>query len=142
MDTEPYFTARVEPIVEDMGDEDIEVQARIRSIKELAIQIVNLSPNLPSEAAYAIQNIESPTFLIHFIASNLQIEVEDKQELLETLPLIDRAELVMEHLNQELQVLQLSEEIRSREDLDVRIDWERFRLGRVFLPERGYRGSR
>lgn len=119
VDTEPYFTARVAPIVEDMGDEDIEVQARIRSIKELAIQIVNLSPNLPSEAAYAIQNIESPTFLIHFIASNLQIEVEDKQELLETLPLIDRAELVMEHLNQELQVLQLSEEIRSRVKTDV-----------------------
>jgi len=116
---DPYFTARVEPIVEEFGDEDIEVQARIRSIKELAIQIVNLSPNLPSEAAYAIQNIESPTFLIHFIASNLQIEVEDKQELLETLPLIARADLVMNHLNQELQVLQLSEEIRSRVKTDV-----------------------
>lgn len=116
---EPYFTARVQPIVEDMGDENIEIQARIRSIKELAIQIVNLSPNLPSEAAYAIQNIESATFLIHFIASNLQIEVEDKQELLETLPLVDRADLVMEHLNQELQVLQLSEEIRTRVKTDV-----------------------
>ncbi|MDA0873815.1 MAG: endopeptidase La [Bacteroidetes bacterium] len=116
---EPYFTARVQPIVEDMGDEDIEIQARIRSIKELAIQIVNLSPNLPSEAAYAIQNIESATFLIHFIASNLQIEVEDKQELLETLPLVDRADLVMEYLNQELQVLQLSEEIRTRVKSDV-----------------------
>lgn len=116
---EPYFTARVHPIVEDMGDENIEIQARIRSIKELAIQIVNLSPNLPSEAAYAIQNIESATFLIHFIASNLQIEVEDKQELLETLPLVDRADLVMEHLNQEIQVLQLSEEIRTRVKSDV-----------------------
>ena len=116
---EPYFTARVEPIVEDMGVTDIEIQARIRSIKELAIQIVNLSPNLPSEAAYAIQNIESATFLIHFIASNLQIDVEDKQELLETLPLLDRADLVMEHLNQELQVLQLSEEIRTRVKTDV-----------------------
>ncbi len=52
---EPYFTARVEPIVEDLANEDIEIQARIRSIKDLAIQIVNLSPNLPSEAAYAIQ---------------------------------------------------------------------------------------
>ena len=119
VETEPYFTARVVPVIEDMGNEDIEVQARIRSIKELAIQIVNLSPNLPSEAAYAIQNIDSPTFLIHFIASNLQIEVEDKQQLLETLPLIDRAELVLEHLNQELQVLQLSEEIRSRVKTDV-----------------------
>ncbi len=116
---DPYFTARVEPVVEDLAGEDIEIQARIRSIKELAIQIVNLSPNLPSEAAYAIQNIESPTFLIHFIASNLQIEVEDKQDLLETLPLIDRADLVMDYLNQELQVLQLSEEIRTRVKTDV-----------------------
>jgi ATP-dependent Lon protease len=117
--TEPYFTAKVEPVVEDLVGEDIEIQARIRSIKELAIQIVNLSPNLPSEAAYAIQNIDSPTFLIHFIASNLQIEVADKQTLLETLPLVERADLVMNHLNQELQVLQLSEEIRSRVKTDV-----------------------
>lgn len=117
--TEPYFTAKVEPVVEDLVGEDIEIQARIRSIKELAIQIVNLSPNLPSEAAYAIQNIDSPTFLIHFIASNLQIEVGDKQTLLETLPLVERADLVMNHLNQELQVLQLSEEIRSRVKTDV-----------------------
>ena len=119
LQTEPYFTAKVEPVVEDLASENIEIQARIRSIKELAIQIVNLSPNLPSEAAYAIQNIDSPTFLIHFIASNLQIDVEDKQQLLETLPLIERADLVMDHLNQELQVLQLSEEIRSKVKTDV-----------------------
>lgn len=117
--TEPYFTATVEPVVEDLQVEGVEIQARIRSVKELAVQIVNLSPNLPSEAAYAIQNIDSPTFLIHFIASNLQIDVDDKQKLLETLPLIDRAEQVMNHLNQELQVLQLSEEIRSRVKTDV-----------------------
>ena len=117
--TEPYFTATVQALVEDLQMESVEIQARIRSIKELAVQIVNLSPNLPSEAAYAIQNIDSPTFLIHFIASNLQIDVDDKQRLLETLPLVDRAELVMTHLNQELQVLQLSEEIRSRVKTDV-----------------------
>ncbi len=117
--TEPYFRANVSAIPEDSGQNEIELTARIRSIKELAIQIVNMSPNLPSEAAYAIQNIESPTFLIHFIASNLQIEVHDKQQLLETVPLIERAELVMDHLHRELQVLQLSEEIRSRVRTDV-----------------------
>lgn len=116
---EPYFSARVTGIVEESQTENIELEARIRSIKELAIQIVHLSPNLPSEAAYAIQHIDSPTFLIHFIASNLQIDVSEKQLLLETLPLIDRAEMVMDHLNQELQVLQLSEEIRSRVKTDV-----------------------
>lgn len=117
---EPYFRARVVPIPEDLSEHElIELQARIRSIKEQAINIVNLSPNLPSEAAFAIENIDSPSFLIHFIASNLQIEVEEKQTLLETVSLVERADLVMEHLNRELQVLQLSEEIRSRVKSDV-----------------------
>jgi ATP-dependent Lon protease len=119
VETKPYFKARVEPVNETLATDPVEIQARIRSIKELAIQIVNLSPNLPSEAAYAIQNIESPTFLIHFIASNLQIDVAAKQELLETLPLVARADLVLRHLHKELQVLQLSEEIRSRVKSDV-----------------------
>ncbi len=116
---DPYMEAKVTPIEEDTSTDDVQLQARIRSIKELAIQIVNLSPNLPSEAAYAIQNIDSPAFLIHFIASNLQIDVEDKQDLLETRALVDRAEKVMEALNRELQVLQLSEEIRSKVKTDV-----------------------
>jgi len=118
--TTPYFRARVEPLTEHVAeDEKIKLQALIRSVKELAIQIVAMSPNLPSEAAYAIENIDSPTFLIHFIASNLQVEVEDKQELLETLSLVERASLVLTHLNREIQVLQLSEEIRSRVKSDV-----------------------
>ncbi|MFB3131009.1 MAG: LON peptidase substrate-binding domain-containing protein, partial [Rhodothermales bacterium] len=118
--TTPYFRARVEPLSEHVAeDEQIKLQALIRSVKELAIQIVAMSPNLPSEAAYAIENIDSPTFLIHFIASNLQVGVEDKQELLETLSLVERASLVMKHLSREIQVLQLSEEIRSRVKSDV-----------------------
>ena len=116
---DPYFIAEVEAVEEEYDIDEIELDALIRSIKELAIQIVNLSPNLPSEAAYAIQNIESPTFLIHFIASNLQIEVNEKQNLLETIPIVERAELVLQHLNRELQVLQLSEEIRSKVKTDV-----------------------
>ena len=120
LQTEPYLTARVTAI-EEVPEEEaaVELQALIRSIKELAINIVNLSPNLPSEAAFAIDNIESAPFLIHFIASNLQVEVKDKQKLLETVPLLERADLVMDYLNRELQVLQLSEEIRSRVKTDV-----------------------
>lgn len=118
--TDPYFVAKVQAVPDAVIDEDdIELQARIRSIKDLAVQIVNMSPNLPSEAAFAIQNIDSPTFLIHFIASNLQIEVDEKQDLLEMQPIVDRAEMVMNLLNRELQVLQLSEEIRSRVKTDV-----------------------
>jgi ATP-dependent Lon protease len=116
---EPYLRAEVEGIAEEDPADAAEIEGRVRSIKELAIQIVNMSPNLPSEAAYAIQSIESPGFLIHFIASNLQIDVEKKQALLETRPLLDRAGLVLSHLEQEIRVLQISEEIRSKVKTDV-----------------------
>lgn len=118
--TEPYMKAKVEAIEEEIEDpSNVEVAARVRSIKDMAVQIVHMAPNLPSEAAFAIQNIESPTFLIHFIASNLQIDVHKKQELLETSPILERAELVLKYLDEEHQVLQISEEIRSRVKTDV-----------------------
>jgi ATP-dependent Lon protease len=117
---EPYLRASVEAIEEERAEEgDVALSARVRSIKEMAVQIVHMSPNLPSEAAYAIQNIESAGFLIHFIASNLQIDVGKKQELLETGPIVERAELVLKYLEQEIQVLQISEEIRSKVKTDV-----------------------
>ena len=120
--TEPYHKAQITALDEtppEDDDQEVELAARVRQIKELAVQIVNLSPNLPSEAAYAIQNIESPGFLVHFIASNLQIEVEKKQEVLETHVLLDRAQAVLDHLEQEIRVLQISEEIRSKVKTDV-----------------------
>lgn len=118
--TEPYMKAEVEAIAEEAEDNgNVEISARVRSIKDMAVQIVHMAPNLPSEAAFAIQNIESPTFLIHFIASNLQIDVHKKQELLETGPILERAELVLKYLDEEHQVLQISEEIRSRVKTDV-----------------------
>jgi ATP-dependent Lon protease len=83
-------------------------------MKELAVQIVRLAPHLPSEAADAIENIDAPDFLVHFIASNLQENVEAKQAILATLSLTERAELVLEHLEEELQVMELSDKIRSR----------------------------
>ena len=116
---EPYFRAEVEAVHDPEASEDLEIQALIHSIKELAVQIVNKSPNLPSEAAEAIENIESPTFLVHFIASNLQVEVDKKQDILATRPVAERANKVLDQLNEELQVLELSEEIRSRVKTDV-----------------------
>ena len=116
---DPYFRATVGAIDEEEADDDLEIQALIHSIKELAVQIVNKSPNLPSEAAEAIENIESPTFLVHFIASNLQVEVERKQDILSTRSVTKRANKVLDQLNEELQVLELSEEIRSRVKTDV-----------------------
>lgn len=120
LQTEPYLVARIEPI-EEAFTHTMELEALVRSIKELATQIINLSPNIPNDAAYAIQNIENPAFLIHFIASNLQLSVAEKQRLLEVRSLEQRAEMILEHLNRELQVLRLSEEIRNK----VRSDIER-----------------
>jgi ATP-dependent Lon protease len=122
--TEPYLRAEVEAVEEPEndpaeGEENPELEARLREIKDMAVEIVEVAPNLPSEAAYAVQNIDSPTFLIHFIASNLQTDVEDKQKLLETLPLLERADLVMDFLDRERQVVEVSEEIRSRVRDDV-----------------------
>ena len=118
--TEPYLRARVHPITDAAGPADtLEMEARMRSIKDLAVQIVQRAPNLPSEAAEAIENIESPSFLIYFIASNLQEEVAGKQEILETVSVIDQAELVLEQLQEELQVLELSEQIRTRVRSDM-----------------------
>jgi ATP-dependent Lon protease len=121
--SEPYFRAKVHALETNLepGDdaESVEIEARIRSIKELAIQIVHKAPNLPSEAADAIENIESPAFLIHFIASNLQADVKRKQAILGAGDIIERAELVLKQLQEELHVLELSEEIRTRVRSDV-----------------------
>tara|TARA_R100001143_G_C3361331_1_gene136744 strand:- start:38720 stop:41260 length:2541 start_codon:yes stop_codon:yes gene_type:complete len=115
----PYFRAKVNPIRHEMDLQGVELDASIRSVKETATKIVNLSPNIPSEASIAINNISSPTFLLNFISSNLQVSLADKQKLLEVDTFSKRLEKVMEHLNKELQVLNLSEEIRSKVKTDI-----------------------
>ena len=118
--TTPYFKARIKALeeIEEM-DDDVKQRAMMHSIKESALEIVHLSPNLPSEAIESVENIDSLVALIYFIASNLQIKVEEKQLLLETLSLEERARMLSEYLNKEIQVLQLSDEIRSRMKSDV-----------------------
>jgi len=117
--TDPYFRAEVAPVKQDMDITGVELDASIRSVKETASKIVNLSPNIPSEASIAINNISSPSFLLNFISSNLQVSISDKQEILEIVKFSERLERVMEHLNKELQVLNLSEEIRSKVKTDI-----------------------
>jgi len=116
---DPFFRANIEPYKQDMDISGIELDASMRSIKETASKIVNLSPNIPSEASIAIDNISSPTFLLNFISSNLQVTLADKQELLEIKTFSNRLDKVMEHLNKELQVLNLSEEIRTKVKSDI-----------------------
>lgn len=115
----PFFRAAVQPIRQIMDLSGIELDASIRSVKETASKIVNLSPNIPSEAAIAINNISSASFLLNFISSNLQVSLAEKQSLLELSRFSERISKVMEHLNKELQVLNLSEEIRSKVKTDI-----------------------
>ncbi|MCA0269924.1 MAG: endopeptidase La [Bacteroidetes bacterium] len=118
--SQPYLRAKVAPLDEPpFNEDDAQGRARMAMLKELAVQIVHLSPHLPSEAAFAIQNIESPAFLVHFIASNLQTSADEKQAILATPGLGERADLVLDHLKKEIQMLQLSEEIRSKVRTDV-----------------------
>jgi ATP-dependent Lon protease len=117
--SDPFFRADIDSYAQDMDISGVELDASIRSIKETASKIVNLSPNIPSEASIAINNISSPTFLLNFISSNLQVSIAEKQELLEIRSFSKRLEKIMQYLNKELQVLNLSEEIRSKVKTDI-----------------------
>jgi len=117
--TEPYFRAIVENHKNIQDMEGIELDAAIRSVKDTAIQIVNASPNIPSEAEIAIKNINSPTFLLNFISSNLNISNSEKQGVLEIQTFSERLQSVIQHLNKELQMLSLSEEIRSKVKTEI-----------------------
>ena len=117
----PYMTATVREAREVRPDESsVEFSTIIDSIKELALKIIKDNPNIPSEAAFAIRNIQSNSFLINFVCSNLNLSVEEKQELLEIGNLQDRAMATLKHLNTELQKLELRNELQSkvRSDMD------------------------
>lgn len=119
--SEPYIKARVNYLSETKVDFTTkEMEVMIDSIKELALQIIHESPNIPSEATFAIKNIDSPSFLINFICSNMNADVAKKQGMLNELDTKKRVMLVLEHLNLEVQMLQMRNEIQSkvRKDLD------------------------
>lgn len=116
---EPFYKAKVQKVTEKSTDED-ESRALMYNLKEEAFQIIDLSPNIPSEAKIALENISSLGFLINFISSNLSIEVKEKQKILELDNQPAKAEIVLAYLANELNVLELSEEIQTkvRTDLD------------------------
>ena len=117
---EPYIKARVKPFEETRPEKnDKEFAAMISSLKDISLQIIQQSPNIPSEAAFAIKNIESPSFLINFISSNMNAEMADKQQMLEVANLKSRAELVLKNLSNELQLQELKNQIQSKVKIDI-----------------------
>jgi ATP-dependent Lon protease len=117
--SEPYIKATINPFKETKIKEDKEFKAMISSIKDMAMNIIQLSPNIPSEAGIAIRNIESTSFLINFISSNMNAEMTAKQHLLEIANLRERANLVLEHLTLDLQMLELKNQIQSKVRVDL-----------------------
>ncbi|WP_121809173.1 endopeptidase La [Mucilaginibacter kameinonensis] len=117
--SEPYIKATVEPFHEIKGKEDKEFKAMVSSIKDMAMNIIQLSPNIPSEAGIAIRNIESTSFLINFISSNMNADMSAKQHLLEIANLRERANLVLEHLTLDLQMLELKNQIQTKVRVDL-----------------------
>jgi ATP-dependent Lon protease len=118
--TEPYLKANVLALPEPIFKEDDEARALAESIKDYSQKIINMSPHMPSEAAMAISKIKSPTFLVNFVASNLNAETKIKQEILEELPYIKRAHLVLEALKKDFQFAEVKAQIENkvRGDLD------------------------
>lgn len=118
--SDPFITARVKYCKEPKAPKKSkEYIAIIQSMKELALKIIKDSPNIPSEAQFAIKNIESSTFLINFISSNMNADVKTKQSMLEEMDLKKRAMKVLEHLTEEAQQLEMRNEIQTRVKTDI-----------------------
>lgn len=111
---DPYFKAQIILLQEEDAPKDQDFEVYISNIKDLAAQIIQLSPNIPTEASIILKNIESPAFLIHFISSNLSTELADKQELLQTDLIKSRADLLMKLLQRELQFAELKNKLTNK----------------------------
>ena len=117
---EPYLKATTQDFLEDSFIEDTEEFKEIMSsVTESALEVIKENPNLPSEAAFAIKNIQSQSFLVNFISSNMNLSVKKKQNLLEKSSLKERAITTLKELNKELQRLELRNDIQSKTRVDM-----------------------
>ena len=117
---EPFIKANIEVLHDILPVSDKEFDASMMSIKELAGNIIKLNPQIPSEAGIVLKNIGSPVTLTHFISSNLNISIAEKQALLEIGDMKERVKIVLEHLNKEIQMLEMKNQIQGkvRQEMD------------------------
>lgn len=117
---DPFFKAAVKVLEEEIvSPADQNFQAYLSTIKDLATQIIQLSPNFPSEAALILKNIESPLFLINFVSSNLNVELPEKQGLLSEHSITLRAEKLIQFLQQELQFVELKNKVTTKTRTEI-----------------------
>ena len=116
---DPYFKARVTYLAEGEVPADQDFEAYVGSIKEMASQIIHLSPNIPSEAAIILKNIENPAFLIHFVSGNMNTDLKEKQAILEMNDIRMRAEELTRLLNRDLQFAQLKDQVTNKTRTEI-----------------------
>jgi len=116
----PYYVARIEVLEDKRSGSDDELKAIVATLKDLSLKIIKLSSNIPPEATFAVKNIESSAFLINFLSSNNDMEIAEKQKLLEIDDLKQRGIRLLEYLAKEVQMLELRYDIQSKvkHDLD------------------------
>lgn len=118
--SEPYIKAKITPLPDKKPPvNEKEFIALVDSLKDVSFQIIQNSPNIPSEAGFAIRNIESPAFLINFVSSNMNADVTTKQSLLEMVDVKQRAQKVLELLSKDLQMLELKNQIQNKVKGDI-----------------------
>lgn len=111
---DPYFKAKIRKLEDEVPPKDTDFEAYVANIKDLATEIVQLSPNIPTEASIILRNIENPSFLIHFVSSNLNTDIKEKQRLLEMNRIKERADLLMSLLQKELQFAELKNKVTNK----------------------------
>ncbi|MBL7787112.1 MAG: endopeptidase La [Chitinophagales bacterium] len=114
LQTEPYYKVKINTIPHHELPPERETKALTNTLKELAGQVLELLPSAPAELGTVLKNMGNPEFLLYFIASNLNISIDDKQKLLLLDSFQECAETVLEHLTHELQLLELKNEIQNR----------------------------
>ena len=120
VETDPYFRAQVTEFAETNRDDNSkEQQAMFESLKDHSLRIIQLSPDIPSEASVALKNINGLSFLTNFISSNMKAPVQTKQMLLEIADLEERAKKVLEQLGKDLQMLEMKNEIQKKVHTDI-----------------------
>jgi ATP-dependent Lon protease len=115
----PYHVAKITPLEDDEDKPAGEAKAVAAALKELSIKIIRLSSNIPTEATFAVKNIESPSFLVNFLASNSELSLKQKQELLETDSVAKRGFALLESLSKEVQMLELKNDIQTKVKSDL-----------------------
>lgn len=117
---DPHLMARVKYLDDNFpAKPNREAKALLQSLREAATKILNLNPEIPREAQIALDNIESSNFLIHFLSSNLNAELADKQALLETTDMVQQGTKLLELLMNDIQLLELKREIQSKASSDI-----------------------